>query len=240
MPFYYYGGKSKIAGHYPAPKYGTIIEPFAGAAGYSLHYATPDHRVILIEKNPAIAALWRRLQKMTPDEVMAIECPPAGERTTEPLVIAGCAGQQFANGKWYQGISYQVTARMKRDFPKIQRRVAAAIPRIASWEILEGHCGLVAPDMEATWFIDPPYWVHPDRRGTNGDVYAEGSDAIDFDRLGEWCRTRRGQTIVCEQLGASWLPFRHLVEIQTTASGPSRRTEVIWTQESDSLASVAA
>jgi len=35
--FSYYGSKSKLAQHYPTPKYDTIVEPFAGAAGYSLY-----------------------------------------------------------------------------------------------------------------------------------------------------------------------------------------------------------
>jgi len=32
----YYGSKSKVVKHYPKPKYDLIIEPFAGAAWYSV------------------------------------------------------------------------------------------------------------------------------------------------------------------------------------------------------------
>jgi site-specific DNA-adenine methylase len=32
--FSYYGSKSKIIDHYPAPKFNKIIEPFAGSARY--------------------------------------------------------------------------------------------------------------------------------------------------------------------------------------------------------------
>jgi len=40
-PFWrYYGGKWRAAPSYPSPRCETIIEPFAGAAGYSLRY--PD------------------------------------------------------------------------------------------------------------------------------------------------------------------------------------------------------
>lgn len=38
-PFFtYFGGKYRIAPRYPKPQYNTIIEPFAGSAGYSLRY----------------------------------------------------------------------------------------------------------------------------------------------------------------------------------------------------------
>lgn len=33
----YYGTKKKIAKYYPSPQYDKIIEPFAGAAQYSLY-----------------------------------------------------------------------------------------------------------------------------------------------------------------------------------------------------------
>jgi hypothetical protein len=235
MPFYYYGGKSGMAMHYPAPEYGCIIEPFAGAAGYSLRHATADTQVILIEKNWRIAELWERIQRFSVDDVASIQCPPIGERTTEPLIVAACAGQQFATGIMAGARpDYQVTSRMARDFPKIQKRIIAALPLIRNWQICCGDA-YRAPDMEATWFIDPPYWVHPDRKGTNGDGYSEGASAIDFPKLGSWCRSRRGQVIVCEQLGASWLPFRPLVERQTAAARLSRRTEVIWTNEPEAL-----
>ena len=47
-PFWaYYGGKWRAAPRYPRPMHDTIIEPFAGAAGYSLRY--PDRNVVLVE-----------------------------------------------------------------------------------------------------------------------------------------------------------------------------------------------
>src|SRR3990167_8941757 len=49
-PFWtYYGGKWKVGPRYPVPLHDTIIEPFAGAAGYSLRYF--DRKIILIEKD---------------------------------------------------------------------------------------------------------------------------------------------------------------------------------------------
>ena len=61
-PFWcYFGGKWRAAPHYPAPIHSTIVEPFAGAAGYSTRY--PDRQVVLIDKDPVIVGLWRYLTR---------------------------------------------------------------------------------------------------------------------------------------------------------------------------------
>lgn len=59
-PFWrYYGGKWRAAPRYPKPEFSRIVEPFAGAAGYSMRY--PSRQVILVEKHPIIAEIWRWL-----------------------------------------------------------------------------------------------------------------------------------------------------------------------------------
>lgn len=47
--FSYYGSKSKVVDLYPSPKFGKIIEPFAGSARYSLKYF--DRDVLLVDKD---------------------------------------------------------------------------------------------------------------------------------------------------------------------------------------------
>src|SRR5262249_55131355 len=70
-PFWrYYGGKWRAAPSYPAPRHDTIIEPFSGAAGYSLRY--PHKHIILIDCYPVIANIWRWLIDATPSDVRAI------------------------------------------------------------------------------------------------------------------------------------------------------------------------
>ena len=67
-PFWtFFGGKWRIAPKYPAPVYDTIIEPFAGEAGYALRHASA--KVVLVEADPLIAGIWRWLIKVTPSEV---------------------------------------------------------------------------------------------------------------------------------------------------------------------------
>lgn len=71
--FSYYGSKSKIAQHYPAPRGSLIIEPFAGSAAYSLRHhliAWPnaqevqDYRVRSVwinDLDPQTYAIWQFL-----------------------------------------------------------------------------------------------------------------------------------------------------------------------------------
>lgn len=56
-----------------------------------------------------------------------------------------------------------------------------------------------SPDIAATWFIDPPYA----ERGRA----CYGHWEVDYEHLGRFCRSRRGQVIVCEGTNAGYLPF---------------------------------
>jgi hypothetical protein len=107
---------------------------------------------------------------------------------------------------------------------RVKARIARQLRFIRHWKV---RCKsyLDAPDVRATWFIDPPYQVA-------GKSYKESAKKIDFPSLGEWCSARRGQIMVCEQEGADWLPFRRMA----TGYGAQKATrkryvkEVIWTK----------
>lgn len=79
------------------------------------------------------------------------------------------------------------------------------------------------PDINGTWFVDPPYEVA-------GKSYKKND--INYELLSEWCLQRKGLLIVCENEGAKWLPFDYFGDIKATAGrirkGKSR--EVIFTQ----------
>lgn len=230
-PFWrYYGGKwrASMSDAYPQPLYSTIVEPFAGAAGYSLRYGA-DRDVVLVEKYSTIAAIWRWLIGADPVEVRAIpevdsvddlpEWVPQAARwlvgftmnsaSTAPrrTLSAGCRMLR-AKHRQYEGWTHAM-----------RERVAEQVTRIRHWQIIEGDYTL-APDIEATWFVDSPY------EGA-GKHYVHGSRGLDYAALAAWCRARRGQPIVCEQRGASWLPFR---AIGTFKAGPNSRAsaEAVW------------
>ena len=53
----------------------------------------------------------------------------------------------------------------------------------------------------------------------------------DYEALADWCRSRRGQVIVCENVGADWLPFEPFITIKAneSKSGGKVSREAIWT-----------
>ncbi|NJK31489.1 MAG: hypothetical protein HC927_03175 [Deltaproteobacteria bacterium] len=76
-PFFsYYGGKWRDARtNYPPPRYGHIVEPFAGSAGYALRY--PNCRVTLYELDPVVYGVWDYLiNHATEDEIRALPDVP--------------------------------------------------------------------------------------------------------------------------------------------------------------------
>jgi len=226
-PFWrYYGGKYRAAPRYPKPLHPTIIEPFAGAAGYSLRY--PERNVVLVEKYPIIAEIWRYLIAVRPSEVLRIpevehvdELPswvPEGAR----YLVGFCMNAACTAPCRKLSVGAKRLRAMGRHFEgwcaARRERTASQVDAIKHWQILEGDY-TIAPDIEATWFIDPPYQVA-------GKYYIHAD--VDYPALAAWCRTRHGQTMVCENAGATWLPFQPFASCK---SGPARRVseEVLWT-----------
>lgn len=224
--FYYYGAKSRYASRYRSPEHPIVVEPFAGAAGYSVHHLMKKSidGAILIEKDPRVVELWHRLLKMSPREVLALEPPKAGEYTTDFLWMTLAASNALAKIPGY-GMSKRAAATA----PAMLTRIAKILPHIQGRVIVKEGDYREAPDMRATWFVDPPYQstgLHPLSRG-NG--YAAGCDAtaMNYGRLATWCRSRRGMVIVCEYEGANWLPFRNLHQGYNSI-GEREHFEVVW------------
>jgi site-specific DNA-adenine methylase len=70
-PFFsYYGSKWSLGRHYPAPSHGTIVEPFAGSAGYALFHS--DRRVLLVDSDPVVAGLWQYLIRASAAEIRSL------------------------------------------------------------------------------------------------------------------------------------------------------------------------
>jgi hypothetical protein len=229
-PFWtYYGGKFREALKYPAPRFGTVIEPFAGAAGYSVRYY--DRDVILVEKDAEIAALWRWLIAAHRSEIEALplmndaahidelDVRPEAKSLIGFWLNKGSATPCKRPSAWmrqgYGGANFWGTI--------IRERIAAQVGLISHWQVIEGDYS-AAPEVEASWFIDPPYQKA-------GKHYRCSSKNLDFDALGAWCRTRSGQVTVCENDGADWLPFRPFLQSKAneSRSGGKVSSECIWT-----------
>jgi hypothetical protein len=228
-PFWrYYGGKWRAAPRYPAPECDTIIEPFAGAAGYACRY--PSRRVILIDKSPIIAGIWRFLIGSTPADILALPDIPHGG-TVDDLPI--CQEARWLAGFWCNGGTVapckspskwarrgDAASNWAGWGQKARSRIARDVSRIHHWQVIEGDYR-EAPDIEATWMVDPPYQTKA------GSYYPEQPDS--HAALGEWCKARRGQVIACDQVGADWLPWTGRLAIKSTGnSGTALSSEVMF------------
>ena len=228
-PFFgYYGGKWRDSvKYYPTPIHDTIVEPFAGSAGFSLRYHR--RRVILCEIDPILAGVWEYLIRVSPKEILSIpDVPPDG--SVDDLGLA-------QEATWLVGFWMNRGAAAPRKRPsrwmrdkirpgsfwgdRVRNTIASQVELIRHWEV--HNCGFAqCPyDGPATWFVDPPYQLA-------GQHYRFGSEGIDYSALADWCRNRPGQTIVCENEGADWLPFLELADVKTTRKD-RRSKEVIWT-----------
>lgn len=237
-PFFcFYGGKWRAAPRYPVPAHGCIVEPFAGAAGYATRYA--DRAVTLVERDPVIASLWRFLIGSSPADIMRLPLLQPGQ-TVDDLAV--CEDARSLIGFWLNKGS-ATPKRSPRSWmragirPKsfwgveIRERVASQVGRIAHWKIIEGDFAL-APDIDSTWFVDPPYQGHVGRRYRYS--------AVDYAALAAWVATRRGRVIVCENEGATWLPFRFhaLSKANESRHGHKVSSEAIYFRDDETGASV--
>jgi hypothetical protein len=189
-----------------------VIEPFAGAAGYSVYWE--PKKVTLIERNPVVYGVWNFLQRVSPAEVMRL---PSNISHVDELPSRVCQEAKWLIGFWFNnGLTKPADIRSNwartpilaaRFWSEtIKRRIASQVDRIRHWEIIEGSYE-DAPDVKAHWHIDPPY----DNQA--GRSYA--CNDIDRKSLAQWCQSRVGWRQVCENDGATWLPFKPFSILQT-------------------------
>lgn len=207
-PFFpYFGSKWRIARHYPRPTGDVVVEPFAGGAGYACFYEAP--RAILVDKDPIISGVWSYLIGASVKEIMALpDLPSVGDSVDDHAIPQEA---KWLIGFWLNRGSATpkksrtaYSARADRSQlnwgPRAKERIASQLPLISEWKVVNGEYQ-ACPDVEATWFIDPPY-------GDKGRFYRVPFSG--FIELGNWCRRRRGLVIACEGPDANWLPFHPL------------------------------
>jgi site-specific DNA-adenine methylase len=233
-PFFsYLGGKFRAHRHYPHPKHKIIIEPFAGSAGYAVHH--PSRQVILYDIDPKLYGVWHYLINVSSEEVMKLPLPVDIDDIRDckiPQEAQWLIGFWFAKGTTQPGFHATTWGRSTKYMDSnsvwcsgIRDRIARQVNQIRHWRVFnKSYPGI--GNAHATWYIDPPYQVA-------GSCYKFGSKLLDYQHLGEWCQSRRGQVIVCENTGADWLPFEHLATIRGT-NHPSRTGishEAMWYRE---------
>lgn len=239
-PFFrHFGGKWNLASHLPEPRYRTIVEPFAGGAGYSLRYGE-GRDVVLRDIDPDTVSIWQWLQQATRsdiealhwnlgdiEDVFALDCP----RPAQLLIQRWLTTQGSRSNKRPPPAALRAGCPGSYWGAEVRARLVAQCPLIRHWDIALGGYDS-CPDILATWEVDPPYQGN---RGANTrSTYGAGrSRGVDFAALAQWCVGRRGEVIVHEQAGATWLPFATWRDATTgRADNGVRKTqqEVIYYQ----------
>lgn len=214
--FSYYGRKKKIIKKYPKPKYKTIIEPFAGSASYALEYFEND--VLLIDPFEKIIRIWWYLQKAEPKDILKLPDVENGEfignkynwlTEEERWLIGFCIN----NGS---PIPKHTAGRMNfNSWNRDKKRISEELYKIKHWKIKLGEYSS-AENIEASWFIDPPYQFQ--------NLYKYNK--IDYIHLSKWCKERNGQVIVCENSNSEkWMDFQPLTQL---SGQRTKTTEVMW------------
>lgn len=211
------------------PQHKHIIEPFAGAAAYSVRWGL-THDVWLNDLNPKTFAIWCFLTSAGAVDAVRTYVPESveiGQRISDILPNDAPEGLRYLlqaqcnQGTGGQPGNYnQVTSMSASSWHSIIPRLTYLCPRIRHWTITNVDYRELA-NIKGTWFIDPPY------NNTAGNRYAFGSRGIDFAELAQWCYTREGNTIVCENEGADWMPF----EVLCKRRGVKSRYQVTETPE---------
>ncbi len=213
--FYYYGRKKQIIRHYPSPNYDTIIEPFAGSAAYSLYKDNWQKNIILLEKDKKVANIWDWfINEVSVEEIKKLPDLQVGEKSSEFLHIIHAVTKMAFHFK-----TIKVTPILARNWEISKRVFAENLYKIKHWKIINSDYS-EAPDIMATWFIDPPY------KGESGMGYRYSSKLIDYTQLSKWILHRKGEVIVCEGQYADYLPFKPLLDLKGIAGKISK--EVIF------------
>jgi hypothetical protein len=227
-----YGTKYRLAPKYPAPKCSLIVEPFAGAAQYSLLYWKQP--VLLAETDPDIFCLWNWLiTEAQPKDILAlpIELTPGIDIRSLPITYpAQILIRQWQRvgrcGSWT--VSKWNNANSGLWSVSTRNAIAKQLACIRHWRIYLNADLLfdALHSCNCTWFIDPPY----EQQAT---IY--GTEPLNYTALANTIQGLQGQIIVCEMPGANWLPFKALAEntVGRTHQGGTRpkRLEMLYYHE---------
>lgn len=217
--FTYFGSKGRVEKKYPAPTRGRVFEPFCGSARYSLFHR--DRDVWINDIDPLIYRIWRYIQAASVSDIKALPVLKAGERLSRYKWLCDEERALVGFSLGYGTVSPRTTctewADRKQRCRLLKKRLLDHREYVRQWKITNLHYADL-PDVDGTWFIDPPYRYAKAKYRYNC--------VADYDRLGAWCRSRRGQVIVCEGDGADWLPFRPFAK-QQVGTGKMYK-EVMW------------
>lgn len=213
-----------MAKNYPKPLYKTIIEPFAGAAGYSLMY--PEKDITLYDNYEPVVMLWNYLIKVKKEEILNLPLDCNGYSFCKEHPVSDCniaLESKILIGFWLtesqtSSSRYPLSKSRGGNWTERKRTMLAnQVDYIKHWKVENKSYDKIEFNQKCTWFIDPPYCQAGKRYRNNN---------INYQQLGTWCKERQGQTIVCEQSGANWLEFSTFKKVSNASN--KKYEEVIW------------
>lgn len=101
---------------------------------------------------------------------------------------------------------------------KLKKTAIQNLEKIKHWKIMSKDYRRI-PNIEATWFIDPPYQYPKSKYKFH---------KLNYEELADWCKSRKGQVIVSENEKATWMDFKFLTTYQGMAG---KQIETIWTND---------
>ncbi len=153
----YYGTKKRIAKYYPKPLYDTIIEPFCGAAQYSLFGDNWKKKVILIDKYKTIIDLWKWLIQAKKCDILNLPILKMNESVDDYTQL--CSEEKSLIGFYINSgsASPKKTAKKFNGWTENKKKdIANNLYKISHWKAFHNEY-LNIPNKPSTWFIDPPY-----------------------------------------------------------------------------------
>jgi hypothetical protein len=185
--------------------------------------------------DPKICVTWDYLISAKESEILSLPTYPFDSIDDLPI----CQEAKYLIGWWLNKGSAQPckspSSWMRSGLrPKsywgneIRERIAYQVDSIRHWTIINDNYSSILPNMNATWFIDPPYQFA-------GRCYKYGSKLLNYNSLANWCLERKGQTIVCENSGATWLPFVNIGSIKSSPGAYNYSEESMYLQNKTSF-----
>jgi hypothetical protein len=177
--------------------------------------------VLLVDKYEIVVNLWKYLQQAKEKDILSLPTFKKGERfNTDGLVQEEITLLGFIAGQGASIPQLKAGTFDGMDVERTKKQIISNLHKIKHWDIRIGDYDSIVNE-EATWFIDPPYQF-------GGHRYKHSNKKINFLQLSEWCKSRKGHVIVCENTKADWLPFKPVIDLN---GSQHKTTEAIWSNQ---------
>ena len=145
------------------------------------------------------------INEATPESILNMPDLKVGEKSSNFLHIIHAVTKMA-----FKYRTIKITPVLARNWKCSKKYMSQNVHKVKHWKIICGDYS-EAPDIVATWFIDPPY------RYDSGEGYNHGSKLLNYEKLASWTLERKGQIIFCEGDRADYLPFNPLITLTGVA-----------------------